>query len=387
MWITLHFLQSSRRKPGVPGELASAVPGNIARVTATENRRGARHRPAGWKVAVEFDEDGEKRLIQATIHDLSPMGAAILTNDRDLTGTAVKLSISYPGAPADQKPLRIRARVVSSAHTPGTTRYRHGLSFIRLPFDGRTELERILQAASPRGANRDQLVEPAAAPDGAAVRRGRLAQLRVLADAKRAEAKKPDPRDASDALLSQALKVAYRYLKDLSDQLNVIRPAYAKTYLVPGVSEFARLEWEEGRADFRTREVTPILEYYDRVSLRFRISAKRELKFAKDWPENQKLKQFLEEAGVTFTAHDMYNARGATEGSKFIVTCEVKASVLLLTERDLGKVILRASNVSGFGSLSQLIAPEAINEEALDELAGFILGEQRGPGSLLLRRA
>jgi len=61
--------------------------------------------------------------------------------------------------------------------------------------------------------------------------------------------------------------------------------------------------------------------------------------------------------------------------------------VLLLTERDLGKVLLRASNVSGFGSLSQLIAPEAINEEALDELAGFILGEQKGPGSLLLRRA
>jgi PilZ domain-containing protein len=353
-------------------------------VTATDNRRGARHRPAGWKVAVEFDEDGEKRLIQATIHDLSSMGAAILTNDRDLTGTAVKLSISYPGAPADQKPLRIRARVVSSAHTPGTTRYRHGLSFIRLPFDGRNELERILQAASPRGANRD---EPVAAPDGAAVRRGRLAQLRMLADAKRAEAKKPDPRDESDALLSQALKVAYRYLKDLSDQLNVIRPAYAKTYVVPGVPEFARLEWEEGRADFRTRDVTPILNYYDRVSLRFRISANRELKFAKEWPENEKLKQFLEEAGVTFTAHDMFNERGATEGSKFIVTCEVKASVLLYTERDLGKVLLRASNVSGFGSLSQLIAPEAINEEALDELAGFILGEQRGPGSLLLRRA
>src|SRR5262245_13377549 len=315
------------------------------------------------------------------------MGAAILTNDRDLTGTAVKLSISYPGAPADQKPLRIRARVVSSAHTPGTTRYRHGLSFIRLPFDGRSELERILQAASPQGAKREEPAGPADAHDGVAIRRGRLAQLRLLADAKRAEAKKPDPRDESDALLSEALKVAYRYLKELAEQLNVIRPDYAKTYVVPGVDEFARHEWEEGRAYFRNREVTPILKYYDRVSLRFRISANREIKFAKEWPENEKLKQFLEEAGVTFTAHDMFNERGATEGSKFIVTCEVKASVLLYTERDLGKILLRTTNVSGFGLVSQLIAPEAINEEALDELAGFILGEQRGLGSLLLRRA
>jgi hypothetical protein len=354
-------------------------------VTGKENRRGARHRPAGWKVGVEFDEAGEKRFIQATIHDLSPMGAAILTNDRDLTGTAVKLSITYPQAPGDQKPLRIRARVVSSAHTPGTTRYRHGLSFIRLPFDGRKELEKILESSSPHGAKRDDPV--AAERDAVAVRRGRLAQLRLLADAKRAEAKKPDPREQSDALLSEALRLAYAYLKDLCEQLNVIHPVYAKTYAVPGVPEFARLEWEEGRADFRMREETPILKYYDRVSLRFRLSASRELKFAKDYPANEKLKQFLEEAGVTFTAHDVYNERGAIAGSKFIIGGEVKASVLFYAERELGKLLLSATNVSGFGLLSQLISPEAIDEESLDELAGFILGEQRALGSLMLRKA
>ena len=356
-------------------------------MTAKELRRGARHRPVGWKVAVEFDDSGEKRFIQATIHDLSAMGASIITNDRDLTGTVVRLAISYPGAPAEEKPLKLRARIVSSAHTPGTTRYRHGLSFIRLPFDGRNELEKILQSADLPGAKREESRAPAAEQDGVTVRRGRLAQLRLLADAKRAEAKKPDPRDESDALLGEALKVVYRYLKDLAEQLNVIRPVYQKTYLVPGVPEFARLEWEEGRADYRTREVTPILSYYDRVMFRFRLSANRELKFEKDYPSNEKLKQFLEEAGVLFTAHDMYNERGATEGSKFIVPCEIKASVLFYTERDLGKLLLRTSNVSGFGSLSHLLAPESINEESLDELAGFILGEQKGLGSLLSRRA
>lgn len=352
-------------------------------MTAKENRRGARHRPEGWKVGVEFDEAGEKRFIQATIHDLSSMGAAILTNDRDLTGTAVRLSITYPNAPADQKPLKIRARVVSSAHTPGTSRYRHGLSFIRLPFDGRKELEKIL--GSPQGTRQDE--QAAGQRDGVTARRGRLAQLRLLADAKRAEPKKPDPRAESDMLLSEALRVIYAYLKDLTEQLNVIRPAYTKRYDVPGVPEFARLEWEEGRADFRMREETPILKYYDRVSLRFRLAANQELKFAKDYPANEKLKQFLEEAGVTFTAHDMYSAGGATQGSKFIIGGEVKASVLFYTERELGKLLLRTSNVSGFGSLSHLIAPEAINDESLDELAGFILAENRVPGPLLLRRA
>ena len=314
------------------------------------------------------------------------MGASIITNDRDLTGTVVRLAISYPGNQADHKPLKVRARVVSSAHTPGTTRYRHGLSFIRLPFDGRNELEKILQSALAPKAQREEAAVPAPEP-AVAARRGRLAQLRLLADAKRAEAKKPDPRDESDALISEALKVAYRYLKDLTEQLNVIRPVYERVYSVPGVPDFACLEWEEGRADFRTREATPVLTYYDRVSLRFRLSANRELKFAKDWPANDKLKQFLEEAGVKFTAHEVYNERGATEGSKFIVPCEVKASVLLYSERDLGKILLRTSNVSGFGSLSQLLAPESIYEDSLDELAGFILGDQKTPGSMLSRGA
>ena len=54
---------------------------------------------------------------------------------------------------------------------------------------------------------------------------------------------------------------------------------------------------------------------------------------------------------------------------------------------DTGKLLLRTINVSGFGSLKQILEPEAINENSLDELTAFILGENRGPGPLLLRRA
>jgi hypothetical protein len=125
------------------------------------------------------------------------------------------------------------------------TQYRHGLSFIRLPFDGRAELEKILRSLPP-DARREEPAAPAPERDGVALRRGRLAQLRELAEAKRSEAKKPDRRDVSDAAISEALRTAYQYLKDLAEQLNVIHPSYAKTYAIPGVPDFKRLVWEAG---------------------------------------------------------------------------------------------------------------------------------------------
>jgi hypothetical protein len=354
-------------------------------MAAGEHRSRARHYPVGWKVALEFNEDDDKRVVQSWIRDLSTVGAAVHTNDRDLTGTVVRLSIAYPDAP-EQKPLKIRARVVSSARKPGMTQYRHGLSFIRLPFDGRAELEKILRSLPP-DAKREEPAAPAPERDGVAVRRGRLAQLRELAEVKRAEAKKPDPRDENAAAISEALRTAYQYLRDLAEQLNVIHPVYPKTYAIPGVPDFKRLVWEEGNADFRTREPTPILKYYDHVSLRFRLSASKEIRTSLEYPASEKLKQFLEEGRIAYTSNDMYHARGAVEGTKFIIPCEVKASLLLYSQLDLGKLLLRTINVSDFGTQNHILSPQAITEGALDELAAFILGEARELGPLLRRQS
>jgi hypothetical protein len=53
----------------------------------------------------------------------------------------------------------------------------------------------------------------------------------------------------------------------------------------------------------------------------------------------------------------------------------------------MGKVLLRTSNVSGFGAMNQLLAADAIDEQSLDELTAFILGESKGLGRQLLRNA
>ena len=355
-------------------------------MTSKEHRRRPRHYAAGWRVAVEFNAESGKQSFDSEIRDLSTIGAAILSEERNLTGKVVKLLLSQQRQSPQHPPLKVIARVVSSARTPAMAQFRYGLSFVRLPGDGLDELERILRTLVP-GAADAKAGAATAAEDGAEHRRGRLAELRKLAEAKRAEAKPPDRRDELDAWLSEALRIAHGYLKDLAEQLNAIKPVYRKAYVIPGLPEFPSLAWQEGKADFRMREASPVLRRYDRVSFRFRLAAPKELKITREYPASEKLKQFLDEGGIAYTSHDMYNTRGAVEGSKFIVPCEVKASLVLSSELALGKLLLRASNVSGLGALSQLLSPDAIDEESLDELTAFILGESRGLGARLLRNA
>jgi hypothetical protein len=265
--------------------------------------------------------------------------------------------------------------------------YRHGLSFIRSPDDGVDDLEEILRAVATLAHRKEPDAADAATALDASAAGGRLAQLRQLARAKLVEDKTAEPQDAINASVSDALGIAYRYLKDLAEQLDVINPAYPKGYSIAGVPEFNGLSWEEGRADFRTREISPILKLYDRVSLRFRLSGKKQVRVAREYPASEKLKQWLADCNIEFNEQVEWNARGSIERTTFIFPCEVKASVLFFGQFEMGKLLLRTRNVSGFGAMEQILAPEAVSDESLDELTGFILGESSRLGPLLLRNA
>jgi len=343
-----------------------------------EHRRRSSRYPLRWKAAVIFDSPQNKPVVHTQTQDLSVIGAAILSDHGDLTGSLVTLLLAYPARKGDESPrvLKVRAQVVSTVRTPGMTHYRHGLSFISAPDDGLDTLAEILSAAA--------VPEPAPAVPAAG---SRLAQLRQLAQAKVTEGASVDPQEVINALVSDALVKTYRYLKELAEQLNIVQPAYSRGYAIAGVPEFNGLVWEEGHANFHTREISPLLKLYREVSLRFRLSGRKQVHIVREYPASEKLKQLLEDCRIEFNARDAWNKRGSIERTTFDFPCEVKAYLMLLGEFGTGKLLLRARNVSGFGSVEQIIAPEAVNDDALDELAAFILGETGRLGPLLLRSA
>lgn len=211
---------------------------------------------------------------------------------------------------------------------------------------------------------------PAAAPSGL------LAQLKQQAMAKLQTA------DQQSSLLkerqqqvSNALEMSYKYLHELTQQLNIIKPAYARSYSFFGLVDFDELSWQEGRADFRMQNTASEDRCYDQVTLRYRLSSPKKLQVTRDNPAHEKLHKALFDNNIAFTTDEVRNERGYVERATFSFPCEIKAGLQITGDYSSGQLVLRSRHVDRFGIMEYRFGPEAITQEALDELARLILGE------------
>lgn len=361
-----------------------------------EHRRKSKRYPVRWKAAVVFDKTDGKPILHTQTEDLSTGGAAIRSNYGDLTGTVITLLLAHAAPQGGEPPkmLKIRARVVSSVQSPATTGFRHGLSFVQSADDGLSVLAGLLgaaepaaTAATPAAAPGAPAAPPAPAAPAAAAGSSRLERLKQLAQAKLAEEKKPDTQPEIDARVSAAVEKAYRYLKDFVEQLNALKPPYEKEYTIVGMPNFDSLVWDKGEIDLRTRETTPTTKVFDQFTLQFRLSANKQLRLDREPPAHEKLKQVLNDNKIAFSSHETRNNQGVVARTSFVVPCEIKATLQLAGNFKTGKLLLRSRNVERFGLLEHVVAPEAVTDESLDELTGFLLGESSRVGPLLLKGA
>jgi hypothetical protein len=364
-----------------------------------ERRRKSKRHSVRWKAAAVFDKTEGKPILHTETHDLSIGGAAINSNYGDLTGSVVTLLLAYPVQHSGEAPkmLKVRARVLSSVHSPAMSGFRHGLSFVQLKDDDVSILAEILRAleSAPPGEEAISAVDLTATPiapatPSASAGSSRLAKYKQLAAAKQSEEKESDSQQEINARAERVgatVEKAFRYLKEFTEQLNIVKPAYAKEYSIVGVPTFDGLTWVDSQIDFRTRETSPRTKVYEQFTLHFRLSANKQLRVTRESPGDEKLKQVLLETKIEFTTQEDRNERGSVVRTTFVVPCEVKASLQLVGNFDTGKLLLRARNVERFGMLEHVLAPEAITEESLDELTGFILGESSRIGPLLLKNA
>jgi len=348
-----------------------------------EHRRKSKRFPVSWEATVIFDKADGTLVLHAMTQDISSGGASILSEHGDLSQSVITLVLSQPPLRGHGKPrtFKIRAKIVSTMRGPTPPGFRHGINFMRSPGDGLDSLEELLKAAAAE-AQGDETNAPMALPPAATAGGSRLAQFKQLAQAKLAEEKKPDSLEDKRTRVNDALQRAYQYLKELAEQLNVVKPAYAKGYAIVGVPEFSGLAWDSGRADLRSRDLSPTTKVLEQVSLSFRISGHKQIRVGRESPASERLRQVLTDNKIEFKAHDDRNQRGRTV---FEFACDVRASVVLEGNADTGRILLRARNVERFGMLEHQLVPEAITAEALEEFAGFILGETNRVGPLILK--
>ena len=210
-----------------------------------------------------------------------------------------------------------------------------------------------------------------------------LARLREAALAKQREEQKPAQNERYIPLVSGAVEKTYRHLKEVVTLLNLVKPAYAKTYAIHGLPIFEDLKWASVHLDFRTRELSPTTKAFEQVTLHYHLAAKKVLSVIRESPADEKLKRTLEDARIKFSTQQERNNGGALVGTKFVIPCEVKASLQLAGNFESGQLALKLRNVQHFGTAEHVLLAEAFTKESLDELSQFILGETKQIGLLV----
>ncbi|MFA7269763.1 MAG: hypothetical protein WC073_10505 [Sterolibacterium sp.] len=213
-----------------------------------------------------------------------------------------------------------------------------------------------------------------------------LEKLKQQALAKQqSENQKSAQQDEMLQRIHKALGMTYQYLNDLVQQLNVLKPPYAKVYSFFGAVDFDDLAWQEGRADFRMQETSSENRLYDQVTLRYRLANPKQFKLVKENPALEKLRKALFDNNITFSVDEVRNDRGFIEKATFAFPCEIKAGLLLSGNYETGKLLLRTRHIERFGIMEYELQPESINQESLDQIAQLIMGENNRVNQLFQR--
>jgi hypothetical protein len=301
----------------------------------------------GFRLGLSFIHDPELEKLWAIIKSLEHLGQQ-LPSDPDLDNhpaaipepAAVQAAAPAPAAPA-------------AAPAP--------------PAAGTRDLSAssVLNMIKARTANKLQSDEEAAA--------AKLAEQRVLY--KR---------------LSDALMAAHRYFTELSGQLNQLKPEYPLPYSILRVADFRNLAWkDDARADCTPRAgLSPHEERtFDKVAMVYTWANATPLRIEKDGLEAPKAEAALAELGYEPRREAIRNAQGASTGTAFICPCEVKVRLNFGCNDATAMLHLETVNLERFGRMRYEFAPEAMDQNLLDQLTLMMLGEPNTLGKLIRRVA
>lgn len=221
--------------------------------------------------------------------------------------------------------------------------------------------------------------QPAAAPvimPPSLTETGLLAKLRRQAEELKAAETRSNAIGADRIKqMDLALRAAYRYLDDLSKQLDVIGPEFPGSYPLGTILRMDKLKWRESKADFR-RKIGPTEDLpYDKVSFRYLLRGEGSIVLEKQDHLVDSTRKSLHDFGLTFTLDEKRNHKGYVERGRFVVQPEIKAGLQFEANYETGEIHLRTRNVQRFGGADYLVPTTTLTEQTLEEIALLILGE------------
>jgi hypothetical protein len=173
---------------------------------------------------------------------------------------------------------------------------------------------------------------------------------------------------------------AWRYLQDLSAQLNVIKPLAPGRYSLDGKSSFPQLQMLNFRSDAR-KKMHRSQEMFDYIGMGWDLlPATGQVathSVAVNFPPD--LERVTKRLSIGQINHERKEQRhpdtNKLQAYIFEYQTHIRGSVVITPDQDTGQIALRIANVGGFEVLNLTYPASQLTTLVLDELAKKLVGQ------------
>jgi len=202
-----------------------------------------------------------------------------------------------------------------------------------------------------------------------------LGQLRQQAELRRLElhAALAD-RTSVNEQIDQALKHLFFFLHDFVQQLNIVKPAIPRDFVLLEKYAINQLVWLEGFADYRTQSQS-VGALVELVTFTCRLSGNGVPIIEKEGTAIERFRHILFDYGLPFTCKEFKNERSYVERAEFEIGSEISVSARWRADFTRGVLILETRNLERLGSAVFTIHPQFVDYALLDDFGRLLLGQ------------
>ncbi|MDD5058185.1 MAG: hypothetical protein PHQ60_09950 [Sideroxydans sp.] len=180
---------------------------------------------------------------------------------------------------------------------------------------------------------------------------------------------------AKNQSVNAALDRAFQFFNLFAKHLNALEPEVPRIYAFDGKTQFSRLKWKKGVADFRKQSLADNA-LLDHVFFQVRLDAPEPVMLTRRWEQYEDARKDIEAFGLKPMAdmHDLW--RNRSQRANFQVNLEPVIMVRMLFHGNYadGSVNLECNNLDGFGEVKTRLKPELLQPAIFDGIGRFLMG-------------
>lgn len=218
---------------------------------------------------------------------------------------------------------------------------------------------------------------------------GFLAELASEATQK-LEAKRAQQQDRQsiEKNVNAALERAFKFFNLFTSHLNAIEPELPRIYALDGRTQFSRLKWKNGMAEYRKHSLADDA-LVDFVYFQVRLVAPEAVAVTRRWEQFDEFRKDIGSFGLKPMEDLVELWRNRSQKVTFQVNLEPEFIVWMRFRGNYadGTVEVESNNLDGFGMMKGKIHPEPLQAGVFDEVGRFLMGRSNAlPQGLSLQR-